>query len=568
MEFRELLKSDIERTGCSLSELSRASGLSSAVISRYRSGERIPRPDSEMLKKLCDGLDRLEEEAGLSPLGEERLRRYRAVIGNKPSLLPSHLNDLLEILNLSMKDFSNILNYDASYLSRIRSGKRTPADPVAFAEHVARTLNETLRPADRALVSELTGSESEDDFLPALVNWLVRSTPPQKSDVEGFLNSISSFDINQYFRSLNVSPSNFEGDLIQNSDDPKYYYNVDGLERGELSFFLSVLNSASTGPIYMCNDIPLEDMSKDIDFVKQWMELVVRCLKKGHEIHVIHNINRSFTDMLVGLETWIPIYMTGQVHPYYLTSHEKTVYHHSLYVSDTCVLRGESIGQSAECSSSVLSAKPEQIAYGSNRMKQLFTHSAPLMKISRGMQSEAESAYFRKECSGPGSWTVKSCVPAFFALDHALLSKILEMNHAGPDLQKRAESFLASQKEFLNELLQTGSCTMELIFMTKEEFDCYTPELDAPFLLPEESLNYSWETYQEHLRLTKECASANAGLSVRECSDGAFRNLSIYVRDHNLAIVARQKNPRIIFLITHPNMVRAISQFTAPVVES
>ena len=64
MEFRNYLKEDIDRIGCTLSELSRASGLSNAVISRYRSGERVPRQNSEMLEMLCSGLDQLDTFQG------------------------------------------------------------------------------------------------------------------------------------------------------------------------------------------------------------------------------------------------------------------------------------------------------------------------------------------------------------------------------------------------------------------------------------------------------------------------------------------------------------------------
>ena len=53
MEFKDYFRNDLEHIGCSLSDLSRVSGLSSAVLSRYRSGERIPRKDSELLAKLC-----------------------------------------------------------------------------------------------------------------------------------------------------------------------------------------------------------------------------------------------------------------------------------------------------------------------------------------------------------------------------------------------------------------------------------------------------------------------------------------------------------------------------------
>ena len=42
MKFQKLINDDMERIGCTLSELSRASGLSAAVLSRYRSGEREP----------------------------------------------------------------------------------------------------------------------------------------------------------------------------------------------------------------------------------------------------------------------------------------------------------------------------------------------------------------------------------------------------------------------------------------------------------------------------------------------------------------------------------------------
>ncbi len=41
-------------------------------------------------------------------------------------------------------------------------------------------------------------------------------------------------------------------------------------------------------------------------------------LKKGLHLNQIHNLDRSFEDMMLGLESWIPMYMTGQISPYYL----------------------------------------------------------------------------------------------------------------------------------------------------------------------------------------------------------------------------------------------------------
>lgn len=47
--------------------------------------------------------------------------------------------------------------------------------------------------------------------------------------------------------------------------------------------------------------------------------------------------------MMLGLESWIPIYMTGQVSPYYLKGVQNTVYCHFHYVSGAAALTGECI---------------------------------------------------------------------------------------------------------------------------------------------------------------------------------------------------------------------------------
>ena len=56
-------------------------------------------------------------------------------------------------------------------------------------------------------------------------------------------------------------------------------------------------------------------------------------LKKGLHLNQIHNLDRSFEDMMLGLESWIPMYMTGQITPYYLKNIQNNVFLHFLKVS-------------------------------------------------------------------------------------------------------------------------------------------------------------------------------------------------------------------------------------------
>ena len=52
MTFSEQLNEYLSILNCSAKELSQISGLSNSVISRYRSGERVPRPESEKIKSI------------------------------------------------------------------------------------------------------------------------------------------------------------------------------------------------------------------------------------------------------------------------------------------------------------------------------------------------------------------------------------------------------------------------------------------------------------------------------------------------------------------------------------
>ena len=52
MRFEEALNGYIHQIGITAKDLADASGLSTAVISRYRSGERTPAPDGEPLLNL------------------------------------------------------------------------------------------------------------------------------------------------------------------------------------------------------------------------------------------------------------------------------------------------------------------------------------------------------------------------------------------------------------------------------------------------------------------------------------------------------------------------------------
>ena len=80
--------------------------------------------------------------------------------------------------------------------------------------------------------------------------------------------------------------------------------------------------------------MPIEEMAKDSDFPKKWMFGMACMLKKGLHLHQIHQIDRPFAEMMLGLESWIPMYMTGQISPYYLKENTGQTFMHLLKVPE------------------------------------------------------------------------------------------------------------------------------------------------------------------------------------------------------------------------------------------
>ena len=139
MTFQDCLNSYIEELRCSGKELAANSGISETIISRYRKGERVPAADSEYLKKLSAGIAKTAQEKGKPEIKEEDV--YQTLLEHLPKenteiFYYEKFDLLLKELEINVSKMAAALHYDASYISKIRTGKRAPSDPAAFAENV------------------------------------------------------------------------------------------------------------------------------------------------------------------------------------------------------------------------------------------------------------------------------------------------------------------------------------------------------------------------------------------------------------------------------------------------
>lgn len=175
-------------------------------------------------------------------------------------------------------------------------------------------------PADRIFIEKLTGQSIKDindsaALCQLLSGWLLNTNnvSPQINQMQSFLEKLDQFDLNNFIRSIRFDELKAPTMPIQ-LPGSRSYFGIREFMTAELDYLKATVLSPSMENVIMYSDMPMEEMSKDPDFPKNGC-LVWRCFSKGLHINMIHNVNRPFSEMMLGLESYIPMYMTGQISP-------------------------------------------------------------------------------------------------------------------------------------------------------------------------------------------------------------------------------------------------------------
>ena len=141
MTFSEKINEYIELIGCSAKELSDASLISPAVISRYRNGERIPKYPSEQFNALVAGIYILSKDKNIDlkqDVIKEDLLETLGVSDIDFETFRENFNVLISTLNINVAELARYIGYDSSYLSKIRSGSRKPQNIGDFISAICK----------------------------------------------------------------------------------------------------------------------------------------------------------------------------------------------------------------------------------------------------------------------------------------------------------------------------------------------------------------------------------------------------------------------------------------------
>lgn len=576
MNFKEILNKYLEKLNCTPKELSEESGLSQTVISRYRKGERTPIKNSEQITKLATAFFKIAEKNNNKKYTFDKiLDELNSIIDNEDNFdydtFSNNLNTLISSLDINTNEMAKYIVFDASHISRIRHGKSKPSNPVDFATKVCNFVFSRYKtPNDiknLSIILDCSKSElTESTFYNTLFNWLTSATKPSKNQIADFLNNLNTFNLEDYIKAIKFDELKLPN-IPFYKEKTRHYYGIEEMKQGELNFFKATVLSKSKENIFMCSDMPMEDMAEDVEFDKKWMFAIAMCLKKGLHLNIIHNLDRPFNEMMLGLESWIPIYMTGQVSPYYLKEVKNCVYHHFNYVSGTVALTGECIKGVHDKGMYYLTTNKKEVQYYKQKATLLLKKANSLMDIYKEENKNEFKIFLQKdEKELSDRKRILSSLPLFTISDESLL-KILKRNEIVESDINNILQYKTEEKNYIQNILQKNKICDTIYEIKENEFIADTPSLPLNTIFYNKKITYTYEEYKTHLNETKDYTKKSNNYELHYSNYKTFKNITITILKDNYVILSKNANPTIHFVIRHPKLTDAIKKFNPLVKE-
>ena len=578
MKFSEKLNDYIEQLSCTGKDICNLSGISAASLSRYRNGERVPELGTKPFEDLCCALAQISVQKGELQITADAVKKAFVscddFVSTDKELLRKNFNTLLSALNVNLTQLCQYTNYDASAIFRIRNGSRKPGDAERFASAVASFVTRTMQmPSEIAAVAELIGCDIDEIYdmsvrYAKIKSWLLKQ-PVQKAEgnsVSKFLSKLDDFDLNEYIKVIKFDELKVPSVPFQ-IPSSKTYFGIKEMMESELDFLKSTVLSKSSAPVIMYSDMPMKEMAKDPEFPKKWMFGMAMMLKKGLHLHQIHNLDRSFDEMMLGLESWIPMYMTGQISPYYFKNAPNDVFLHFLKVSGIAALSGEAVAGYHSDGKYYLTKVKREVEYYRKRAEEMLKNAYPLMEIYRSERKNELNAFLLADIKTAGKRrSILSSLPLYTISDE-LLNRILTRNNIDAELKEKIKEYAKTQRQRIKIILENERIEDEIPDFVQENFTKSPPMLELSGIFCEEDIPYNEEEYTAHLKESMAFAEQNPNYTLKCSTAHAFNNLKIIIHEGQWVMVSKEKTPAIHFVIRHPKLRSAIECFIPPITE-
>ena len=568
MKFNEQINHYLELTNTTQKELADTAGLSTSTISRYCSGKKEPSYSSTEMKQIAAAF------AGIASARNIDLGSYEEILSALQSssqdmlrvdyeVFLSNLKYLMDYLNVRSSELARGIHVDSSNISKILSGTSHPGNINHFISSVAVYLAHRFSSTnDRLSLASLLGTSPDELTLPPAVQDRIArflgSHPGVEADdpLPHFLTVLDQFDLNDYLKKVHFDDIKLPP-AVPHLTNRKEYTGLQRMMDSELDFISTTIMSRSMEDSIQYSDMPLEEMAADPEFIKKYMIGMAMMLKKGLHFHIIHDVNRPLPEMMIGLESWIPLYMTGQISPYYFPSSQNSVFCHLLKVSGSAALEGTAISGNQKDGKYILYRSREDIEHCRTRARQMLDKAQILMDIYRSDRRDLYHQQLESIYRAPKIRLICSSLPLMF-LSRDLLNDVLNDSDLPQEVFSVIMTYYDRFRPLLISMLEQSRIQLILPETTDDETGL---PLSLSDLFLEESVVLDQRRSAAAVNELEELAQKYPSFETAYDPDPVFRNTNITIIENKYVVVSKEKSPAIHFVIHHRKMVCAFQDY-------
>ena len=471
------------------------------------------------------------------------------------------LDFLMKVAGVQNSTLGRELSFDASYISRIRSGKRALPRRQPFVEPVARYIARSLT-ADyqkRTVAEQLCPGhpwpEDREKAEALLCAWL-SGQESDSSPVERLLTGLSALGAERGMPPLPPVSAPEAGQTTM------FYYGNEG-KRQAVERFLSRLCALETPvEIHLFSEEDMAWMSEDKEFGRRWGMLLIRFIQNGGRIRIIHTIRRDIGEMMEGVRKWLPLYMGGAIQSYYYPKLRDNIFRRTLFIAPGCAaICSTSVGTSTEGRLNILTEEPAAVEALEGEFCDYFALCKPLMQVFRLQNNEALWKTLADFDASEGDLiTAQPCLSRYTTPDEVIRSVSARCSSSA-----FAKLCRASRANFERSLSAGSSYYDFLVLPDLDTVRAGRVPLPLCDLYGQPELCYTRQEFCLHLRNMLRLLREEPGYRVA-LPEQFPPNILLFVKEDTGAFVARLDQPSAVFGLDEPRMIAALWEYSSRLV--
>lgn len=464
------------------------------------------------------------------------------------------LNKLMTATATTNNRLAKALCVDTSLISRWRTGNRVPSKKADYNGAISRYFAEYSQvKCQVALLCEIMGLSYDPKYTRAYIEealkmWLEDSSEQKTSLIDGILFKISGYSPAILQGGAEAKPAA----LPARGRKAARYAGLQGMQDAALDFLTIVADLQKPVTLLLFSDEKM-DWMKGESFILQWKALIRRVIARGHRIKIVHNVTRNLSEMLLGVEQWLPLYMTGNIESYYFPGYRESTFAHSWFVAPgACALSTINVGGENETIDCSLETSPERVRHAESLMKVFLGQCLQLIRI---YPLSGFGAPDMKDMNLVADRPIvfKTGSLSLVTMPHGLFT---QMMHRTPIDEKIKQALIDRHRMEGERLLRSlqGASYTELISLP-DRASIISGNVSA-----QNGMRYSPLDYAEHLENMAELLQKYASFNLRFLPGDSI-DLELLAQSGTCGLVVKNGDPQVSFVFNHEHMTEAFYKY-------